>query len=158
MLPGIIGQVSLEWNSSVDYYLPTLKQHNGKIYVWKAASGPHLGGPRPPGPDSPNYWEVLDLIVAPRTSIHEEEDWDLMTMDGKFLIRTTQGVSHNPPQDITAWWWLEVSSCELDGKLQVLQVARLHEVGVGGVAKVLARVYDGTTWGLWSYNYSQYSG
>lgn len=157
MLPGIISQVSLDWSEGVDYYIPTIKRYKDKIYLWIAASGPQLGGPKEPGA-SPQYWQVIDTCIVPHTVLHEEENWDDMKMDGKFLMQSLKGISVNPPIDITSYWWLDVSTVTLDNKLQVLQVARKHTTDVGGSAQVLSRVYDGTTWGSWSYNYSQYAG
>ena len=49
MLPGIINQVALDWSSGNNYYIPTIKRHKDKVYLWIAASGPQLGGPKEPG-------------------------------------------------------------------------------------------------------------
>ena len=156
MLPGIITQVALDWDSGNNYYIPTIKRHNSKLYMWIAASGPQLGGPKEPGL-APQHWQVIDTCIVPHTVLHEEENWDDMKMDGKFLMQSLQGVSVNPPLDITAYWWLDVSTVTLDNSLQVLQTARRHGITEGDVAQVRSRCFDGTSWGPWSYNHSQYA-
>ena len=66
MLPGIISQVSLDWSEGVDYYIPTIKRYKDKLYMWIAASGPQLGGPKEPD-SSPQYWQVIDAATATTT-------------------------------------------------------------------------------------------
>lgn len=162
MLPGIINQVSLDWDRNVNYHIATIKRHNGKLYEWVAPSGPQLGGSKEPGEDTAAYWKSLDTIINPSTGQAEVEDLNELVTTGKYFIHTIQGETLNPPKDVTADWWLEVSTYKTADRVLILQEARMHSTETGsaatGNAQFLSRCCDGGTWGSWSYNYSQFAG
>ena len=85
-------------------------------------------------------------------------DFNNLTDSGVYFIKTTQGITKNSPIDLTAYWWVKVTTAvEADGSKHVLQEARLHSTDSGGVAYSLARC-KGTTWGPWEYAYTQFAG
>lgn len=160
MLPGIINQLNLDWDNSTNYYLPTLKRHNSKLFAWLAPNGPQLGGVKEPGtPLGSAFWQTLDNIVTPLSINIDTSDWNNITVPGKFFIRTTQNVTANPPMNITSDWWVEVSLCyPTDGRqIQILQEATRH-VTDPNTGYMLHRCFDGGNWGPWGYAYTQFSG
>lgn len=155
MLPGIIQQINLDWSPTVNYYIPTLKRFNKKLWDWLAPNGPQLGGVRMPGEDgSESYWRLVDLIINPVCTFFETSNWDTATQSGKFIIPTIADVTINPPKNITAWWWVDITSFQGN----ILQEARLFSTEPS-LASKLARQYDANkdVWSDWHYAYAQYS-
>ena len=60
MQPQLLSQISMEWKSDVNYYMPTLKVYQDRIYMWLKPSGPNLGGAKTPGADNAKeYWKKV---------------------------------------------------------------------------------------------------
>lgn len=159
MLPGIIPQVNLEWDSSTNYHLPTIKRYQGKLYMWLAPSGPQLGGSKTPGTsEGSTFWQCLDEVVAMASNIMNENNWDNIRTPGRYFIHSEKDVTIGAPLNITSWWWLDVSVAhpgEGDSEC-VLQEATRHSTDENA-GYALHRCYDNGTWGGWGYTYSQFS-
>lgn len=84
-------------------------------------------------------------------------DFNNLTDSGVYFIKTTQGTTKNSPIDLTAYWWVKVTTIELDDYKNILQEARLHSTDSGGAAYSLARC-KGEKWGTWEYAYTQFAG
>lgn len=155
MLPGLALQVDLDWKNSANYYLPTIKRHNGKLYTWQAPSGPQLGGAKTPGTTAgENYWKVLDEYISPIASAWTNDltDWNLLVNMGWYMVKSVKDVTLNPPINETAWWFTFVFVANND----VLQEVRRFSVEAIGANKLSRqRSYTGT-WGPWVYDYAQY--
>ena len=87
-------------------------------------------------------------------------DFNNLTDSGVYFIQTTQGITQNSPIDITAYWWVKVTT-DIDSddsnNKNILQEVRLHSTDSGGAAYSLARC-KGTNWGPWEYAYTQFAG
>lgn len=96
-------------------------------------------------------------------------DFNNLTDSGVYFIQTTQGITQNSPIDITAYWWVKVTT-DIDSddseNKNILQEVRLHSTDSGGAAYSLARCM-GTIWGPgpqiaiwgpWEYAYTQFAG
>lgn len=157
MLPGIVLQTDLDWKNTVNYYIPTIKRYNNKLYAWLAPNGPQLGGAKTPGTTAgASYWKLLEdyFTLFRGTQLSgNATDWNLYVDMGWWLVYNVKGTTLHAPVDETSWWWVCVANCNGN----ILQEARRFNVTNQTGAEKLSRQRNTTgTWGPWVYDYAQY--